>query len=86
MRVSAAAVPGGIELVVEDEGPGVADHLRTRLSDAAESPPSPDSAELGLQIVGRFAALHGGRVDVESGPHGRGARFRVWLPARTDET
>jgi PAS domain S-box-containing protein len=75
--------PGGVLLVVEDEGRGVPPELREKvfqpffqgrnLSDHA-----PGSG-IGLALVARFAALHGGRAWIEDRPGG-GASFRVFLP------
>jgi signal transduction histidine kinase len=39
---------------------------------------------LGLALVSRFAALHGGTVGIGSAP-GKGAQFFVWLPWRTSK-
>jgi two-component system, OmpR family, sensor kinase len=84
VRISASAVPGGAEIVVEDEGPGLTDELADRIFQAGqERPPPLEGTGMGLWIVGRFARLHDGHVTVEPGPGGLGARFRVWLPARS---
>lgn len=73
---------GGVELVVEDDGPGVPPSLRDHVFEPfvhveADSP-DPGSG-LGLYIVSELAALHGGRAWVDDRPGG-GARFHVWLP------
>ncbi|MDE1182268.1 CheR family methyltransferase [Paraburkholderia sp.] len=41
---------------------------------------------IGLALVKQLTELHGGRVAVESGGAGMGARFRIWLPASRDVT
>lgn len=68
-------------LTVRDEGPGVADHLRTRLferfvTDRAE----PDQTGLGLAIVRAVAEQHGGgaRLVDDAGP---GACFELRVAA-----
>lgn len=74
--------PDGIELVVEDDGPGVPAEVRdtifapfTHGSDDDHDP----GAGLGLYIVAELAALHEGRVWVDDRPSG-GSRFHLWLP------
>lgn len=71
----------GVLLIVEDEGPGVDPELRDSIFEAftqAELGHSP-GVGIGLSLVTRFAALHGGRAWVEDRPGG-GASFRVFLP------
>lgn len=46
---------------------------------AGEAHLAPQS--IGLVLVHRLAALHGGRVDAEPGEHGAGRRFTLRLPA-----
>jgi signal transduction histidine kinase len=73
-----------VALQVEDHGIGIAaeeqerifeDFYRvdTRLSDRR------GGVGLGLTLVRRMAAAHGGRVTLES-ERGRGSRFTIWLP------
>jgi PAS domain S-box-containing protein len=74
----------GILIAVEDDGPGVPEELREAIFEPfrqgpTSSPHSPGTG-IGLSLVGRFAALHGGRAWVEE-REGGGASFRVFLPA-----
>src|SRR6266498_495962 len=73
----------GALLVVEDAGPGVPTALKHAIFEPfRQGTPSPGTAGvgLGLSLVVRFVALHGGRVWIEDRPGG-GASFRVVLPA-----
>lgn len=86
VRVEAA--DGGALLVVEDDGPGVADEAKDRIFEAFRR--GPDAGELpgsgiGLSLVARFAELHGGRAWVEDRPSG-GASFHVFLPDLAAQT
>ncbi|MEX2103137.1 MAG: ATP-binding protein, partial [Gaiellaceae bacterium] len=70
-------------LVVDDDGPGVADEHKEAVFETFNRGPSMLSATpgagIGLALVARFAAVHGGRSWVEDRPGG-GASFRVLLP------
>ena len=77
------AAPVGALLVVEDEGPGLPDHLCDALARDTDDPDAFAGA-VGLWLVTRFARLHGGDLTVRPNVHGRPARFEVWLPARGD--
>jgi len=72
------------ELVVEDEGVGIAEDERGRVFEEFFRSADPRVREragtgLGLAIVERAVTRHGGRVDVESAAD-EGTRFRVLLP------
>ncbi len=77
-------VPEGGMITVEDDGPGIPEELREvlfepfRQGPKAATQPSPGTG-IGLALVARFSALHGGRVWIEDAPNG-GATFRVLLP------
>lgn len=83
VRVSALTHEDGTELIVSDNGVGF-DPARhddlfkpfARLHRQSDF----DGVGVGLTIVHRIVAGHGGRVWAESEP-GQGARFHVWLPA-----
>jgi signal transduction histidine kinase len=76
----------GALIRVEDAGPGVRDDLKATIFEpfrqgdevVAHSP----GVGIGLSLVARFAALHGGRAWVEDRAGG-GASFRVYLPYET---
>jgi K+-sensing histidine kinase KdpD len=77
---------------VEDEGPGVAEGDRDRIferfaraTDAAGRRGSGEGVGLGLALVKEHINLHGGRVWVEDGTGGVGARFVFELPTVTPE-
>jgi PAS domain S-box-containing protein len=74
----------GVLIAVEDDGAGVPEELREVIFEPfrqgpTASPHAPGTG-IGLSLVGRFAALHGGRAWVEE-REGGGASFRVFLPA-----
>ena len=81
VRVRVTARADGIELAVEDEGPGIPEELRAVLFDPFRQGPEAGGTGvgLGLSLVKRFAELHGGSAHVEDRVGG-GARFVVWLP------
>ena len=74
---------------VDDDGPGIPDHLRdevfgrfTRLDEARGT--RSGGSGLGLAIVASVAAAHGGGVATTESPLG-GARFTLWLPHDTSD-
>lgn len=90
VRVSARIAPRGdsgrerLEFEVSDTGPGIPQEHRARVFerfyrvDTARSR-AVGGTGLGLAIVKHAAALHGGRVHLDSGPEG-GALFRLEVP------
>jgi two-component system OmpR family sensor kinase len=84
VHVSVAGNGTIADLVVADEGPGLAPEQAERVferfyrADAARSR-AQGGTGLGLAIVAAIAQAHGGSASVESQP-GQGARFRVTLP------
>ena len=84
LRVRVLTVYGGIEIIVEDCGPGVPEELRESIFAPFErghltSTHQPGTG-IGLTIVDRFARLHGGRAWVDDRLDTRGAAFHVYLP------
>ncbi|MET0999993.1 MAG: HAMP domain-containing sensor histidine kinase, partial [Marmoricola sp.] len=84
IRVSVTEQRGGVQLAVEDEGPGVPQAERelvfTRFfRGKGDSVVATRGAGLGLAIVSEFAATMGGQVSVSSA-EGGGARFVVSYP------
>lgn len=79
--VDVAANADGVELVVEDHGPGVPDELKTLLFEPFRQGETSSSGGMGigLSLVQRFAELHGGSAHVDDAAGG-GARFVVTLP------
>ncbi len=74
-----------IEVVVRDEGPGIASEHLPRIFERFYRVDKARSREqggtgLGLAIVKHIALAHGGKVSVESSI-GKGSTFRLWLPA-----
>lgn len=75
----------GVDLIVEDEGPGVPDEVkRTIFEPFEQGKAAHGGVGIGLSLVRRFAELHGGTAHVEDRPGG-GARFVVRLPGRVHE-
>jgi two-component system sensor histidine kinase KdpD len=82
IQLAAVSSPHGVELRVQDEGPGIAQqdvpHIFDRFYRAADQSRRVKGSGLGLAIVKGFVTLAGGAVTVESSP--RGTRFTITLP------
>jgi PAS domain S-box-containing protein len=79
---------GGAVVVVEDDGPGVPPEDRDAIFEPFQQGSVPDRSTgvgVGLALVARFAALHGGRAWVEE-REGGGASFHVFLSSSPDAT
>jgi signal transduction histidine kinase len=77
VRIRSEASPETVSVTVEDEGPGVPDHLKDAVFDRFKT--GSDGARgtgIGLWVVARLAEVHGGRAWVEDRVGG-GASFRV---------
>ena len=85
VRLSVTVHPAGIAATVADDGPGVSPDDLARIQEPFEHGGRNEAAEhatgagLGLTLVKAFAELHGGRLELDSGP-GAGFRARVILP------
>jgi two-component system sensor histidine kinase TctE len=69
----------GLELAVEDDGPGVPESERERIFERFHRVPgsAPGGSGLGLAIVSEIAKAHGADVGFGTGEGGRGSVFRI---------
>ncbi|RSK43864.1 sensor histidine kinase [Hymenobacter rigui] len=84
MAVGVEVVPGGLRLVVQDNGKGIDPEFHQLIFDKFfqarhQTMRKPEGSGLGLAITRRIVELHAGRIWVES-QVGQGARFAVELP------
>ena len=91
VRISGERVsgrPGGpddlVRIVVEDSGPGIPSEAAARLFVPFFSTKA-EGTGLGLSLVARIAALHGGSVAVDRSRDLGGASFALTIPARSVE-
>jgi two-component system phosphate regulon sensor histidine kinase PhoR len=87
--LQARASPGGVEIDITDNGPGIParEHKRIfekfyRVQTGATA--SIEGSGLGLAIVQHIVQAHGGAVSVHS-EVGKGTTFRIWLPSAVPE-
>jgi signal transduction histidine kinase len=78
VRVGVSQFAGGIEVSVQDSGPGIAPDLLDRVFDPFFST-RPTGRGLGLAVAYGIVRGLGGEISAES-PSGEGARIRVRLP------
>ncbi len=83
ISVSTRVADGWLQIVVEDRGQGIAEEHAPRLFDAFYTT-KPDGNGLGLAIVQRVVADHGGQVRAENRAGG-GARILLSVPLRRNE-
>jgi len=80
VRVETRSTPETVEIAVSDDGPGIPAELYDRVFDPFFTTKGPEEGTgLGLAISHEIATVHGGSLEIESGPL-RGACFRLRLP------
>lgn len=72
-------VGAGAELTVRDTGVGMAPAVQRRIFEPFFTTKGEHGSGLGLAMVRKVVASHGGRVDVRSQP-GVGTTFALWMP------
>jgi len=81
VKVKVSRLDDGIELVVDDDGPGLAlEHRAAALERGKRLDETAPGTGLGLSIVTELADIYGGRFYLEDSPMG-GLRARLDLPA-----
>jgi signal transduction histidine kinase len=83
LRVSSAREGSSVVICVEDTGPGIPEEIRSRIFDPFVTHGKPGGSGLGLAVVKKVVADHGGSVAVEKSDGG-GACFRIRLPGVID--
>lgn len=74
------SVPGGIEIVVADDGPGMEPEVvRHAFEPFFTTKEQGSGVGLGLSVVYGIVERHSGRIDIDTKP-GQGCRFTLFLP------
>jgi PAS domain S-box-containing protein len=85
VRIDAKRSPGEISVVICDSGMGISPsflpHLFERFRQADTGTRRRGGLGLGLNIVKQLIELHGGTITADSPGEGKGATFRITLPA-----
>ena len=85
VSISVAPVAAGVELSVEDDGPGIPDDVLPRIFEPFfTTKASGAGTGLGLAVTREIVSRHGGTIEVETSS--AGTRFRVTLPAAAPST
>jgi signal transduction histidine kinase len=84
VKISANKIKQGVEIAVEDQGPGIAEEHLSRIFERFYRVDKARSRKLGgtglgLAIVKHIATVHGGKVEVYS-ELGKGSIFKIILP------
>ena len=78
VRVETHWTPEGLELIVDDDGPGISPEARKQLF-VPYFTTKPGGSGVGLALARQIVLMHGGAITAEDRPGG-GARLRVTLP------
>ncbi|HEV2852552.1 MAG TPA: ATP-binding protein [Thermoanaerobaculia bacterium] len=84
VRVRVEEQPDGIEIAIEDRGPGIRPEIRERLFHPFVTG-RPGGVGLGLALAQRVVVLHGGRISLED-RDGGGARAVLFFPSEEGGT
>jgi signal transduction histidine kinase len=82
IHVSARRIPAGVEIVVRDEGPGIAPAL---LKNIFKAHVSTKGSGLGLHIVETIVKQDGGEIRAANREDGRGAEFTMVIPDQSEK-
>jgi signal transduction histidine kinase len=86
VRISVGRYDGRLDIVVDDDGPGISQELRAKIFQPYFTTKATGTG-LGLSIVARRIEELGGTLAVESPlRHGKGTRFHLTLPLGEEET
>ena len=77
--VEASCVRGGVEILVSDNGPGIASAMRKKLFQPFSGTTQCGGTGLGLSIARELAKAHGGDVLLQS-TGAKGAQFQIFIP------
>jgi signal transduction histidine kinase len=81
VKISTGNVSAGVEMTVEDSGPGIAPEIRPRLFQPFQSSKSTGFG-LGLAVCSDILAGLNATISVDASVPGRGATFRVIFPCQ----
>lgn len=81
LTVVSLQTPRGLEIEIGDSGPGISESIASKLFEPFFSTKATGTG-LGLALVERVAAAHGGGVEARNAPEG-GAAFTLWIPERS---
>ena len=86
--ITLAARTKARSLVIEvvDDGPGITPELRSTLFDRFTKSAGSRGSGLGLAIARAIVAAHGGTIDADAGPGGKGTTLRITLPVDPTES
>ena len=80
LRVSATKANEGVEVQIEDSGPGIPAEIKEQIFNPFMTTKK-SGVGLGLSIVSKIVDGHHGSIRVESGAGGMGTRFVMFFPA-----
>ncbi|BBI54890.1 hypothetical protein HORIV_73110 [Vreelandella olivaria] len=78
ISVTLSTTPHGFQLLVDDQGPGIPSNERKKVVERFQRAGSSAGSGLGLSIVERLVARHGGTLQLDDAPS-RGLRVRIYL-------
>ncbi len=83
LKIESCDVPGGIELMVVDNGPGIPAEIKSHLFELLAGSDKKSGMGLGLWLCQHIISRHGGRITYEHALGG-GAQFTVFLPESSE--